>query len=167
MSTEDGPGIRTTVFFKQCPLTCIWCHNPESISAKPQLEWLEHKCIGCKICIETCPNEALLLDDEGLHINRLKCVSCGKCVEECPSTALHMWGENWSLDYDSDTFPNILDSDSDGDGWSDEGDAYPSDSSKWKKEQSESEQDTILYISMLVIGLIIISSVYYRLKPRI
>jgi pyruvate formate lyase activating enzyme len=98
MSTEDGPGIRTTIFFKQCPLKCIWCHNPESILKKCQLEWLEHKCIGCKICLETCPNNALSLDEEGMHINREKCESCGKCAEECPSTALHMWGEFWDLD---------------------------------------------------------------------
>jgi pyruvate formate lyase activating enzyme len=98
MSTEDGPGIRTTVFFKQCPLRCIWCHNPESILKKKQLEWLEHKCIGCKICIETCPNGALSLEESGMQIDRTKCQSCGKCVEECPSTALHMWGELWDLD---------------------------------------------------------------------
>ena len=98
MSTEDGPGIRTTVFFKSCPLRCIWCHNPESILQKKQLEWLEHKCIGCKTCIETCPNGALSLEESGMRIDRTKCQSCGKCVEECPSTALHMWGELWDLD---------------------------------------------------------------------
>jgi pyruvate formate lyase activating enzyme len=98
MSTEDGPGIRTTIFFKQCPLKCVWCHNPESILKSKQLEWLEHKCIGCKTCIEMCPNGALLLDEKGMHIDREKCDSCGKCVEECPSTALHMWGEFWDLD---------------------------------------------------------------------
>jgi pyruvate formate lyase activating enzyme len=98
MSTEDGPGIRTTVFFKSCPLRCVWCHNPESIQKKKQLEWLEHKCIGCKICIETCPNGALSLEEKGMKIDRNKCQSCGRCVEECPSTALHMWGELWDLD---------------------------------------------------------------------
>ena len=66
MSTEDGPGIRTTVFFKQCPLKCIWCHNPESILKKKQLEWFKHKCIGCKICIETCQPGALTLDEVNL-----------------------------------------------------------------------------------------------------
>ncbi len=97
MSTEDGPGIRTTVFFKHCPLKCVWCHNPESILKKKQLEWLEHKCIGCKTCLETCPNGALLLDEKGMHIDRDRCDDCGLCVEECPSTALHMWGELWDL----------------------------------------------------------------------
>ena len=98
MSTEDGPGIRTTVFFKQCPLRCIWCHNPESLLKEPQLEWFKHKCIGCKTCIETCEKHALLFNEEGLQIDREKCISCGRCVEECPSTALHMFGEYWDLD---------------------------------------------------------------------
>ncbi len=98
MSTEDGPGIRTTVFFKQCPLKCIWCHNPESILKKKQLEWFKHKCIGCKICIETCQKGALTLDEDGMHIDRDKCDSCGLCSEECPSTALHMFGELWELE---------------------------------------------------------------------
>ncbi|MHA1670542.1 MAG: glycyl-radical enzyme activating protein [Promethearchaeota archaeon] len=98
MSTEDGPGIRTTVFFKQCPLKCIWCHNPESILKKQQLEWFEHKCIGCNTCIKTCELEALKFEEDGLHIDRELCTSCGKCAEECPSTALHMFGEWWTLD---------------------------------------------------------------------
>ena len=98
MSTEDGPGIRTTVFFKQCPLRCIWCHNPESILKKPQLEWLKHKCIGCRTCIETCQENALSFFEEGLNIDRDLCTSCGDCANECPSTALHMYGEFWDLD---------------------------------------------------------------------
>ncbi|MFX0042945.1 MAG: glycyl-radical enzyme activating protein [Candidatus Hodarchaeota archaeon] len=98
MSTEDGPGIRTTVFFKQCPLKCIWCHNPESILRKKQLQWFKHKCIGCKTCIETCEEKALMLDEDGMHIDRKKCNSCGKCVEECPSTALDMFGKWWDLE---------------------------------------------------------------------
>jgi len=98
MSTEDGPGIRTTVFFKQCPLRCIWCHNPESILKKSQLEWFEHKCIGCNTCIETCKLDALHFEADGLHIDREKCTGCGECSEECPSTALHMFGEWWELE---------------------------------------------------------------------
>ena len=98
MSTEDGPGIRTTVFFKQCPLKCIWCHNPESILKKKQLEWFKHKCIGCRTCIKVCEQNALSFDEEGLNIDREKCNSCSICSEECPSTALHMWGELWNLD---------------------------------------------------------------------
>ena len=98
MSTEDGPGIRTTVFMKQCPLKCVWCHNPESILKKPQLEWLKHKCIGCKTCIETCQEIALSFGEDGLNINREKCTSCGECSEACPSTALNMLGKWWNID---------------------------------------------------------------------
>ncbi|MFW9826316.1 MAG: glycyl-radical enzyme activating protein [Candidatus Thorarchaeota archaeon] len=97
-STEDGPGIRTTVFFKQCPLKCIWCHNPESILKKPQLEWFKHKCIGCKTCIASCKERALSFDENGLSIEREKCNECRICVEECPSTALNMLGEWWKLE---------------------------------------------------------------------
>ncbi|MHA1255457.1 MAG: glycyl-radical enzyme activating protein, partial [Promethearchaeota archaeon] len=96
-STEDGPGIRTTVFFKQCPLKCVWCHNPESIPKESQLEWFKHKCIGCKTCIETCPQDALSFSEEGLIINREKCIGCGDCAEECPSGALNLLGKDWSL----------------------------------------------------------------------
>ncbi|TFF98523.1 MAG: glycyl-radical enzyme activating protein [Promethearchaeota archaeon] len=98
LSTEDGPGIRTTVFLKHCPLKCIWCHNPESIPQKPILEWLEHKCIGCEMCVNTCKQHALSFDKNGLHIDRENCISCGECVEECPSTALHMFGMWWDLE---------------------------------------------------------------------
>ncbi|MFX1344696.1 MAG: glycyl-radical enzyme activating protein [Promethearchaeota archaeon] len=98
MSTEDGPGIRTTVFFKQCPLKCIWCHNPESILKERQLEWFKHKCIGCNTCIDICKYKALSFSENGLKIDRNICICCGECSDECPSTALHMWGEYWNLD---------------------------------------------------------------------
>ena len=96
-SIEDGPGIRTTVFFKQCPLKCIWCHNPESILKDRQLEWFKHKCIGCNTCIDICKDKAISFNEDGLVIDRDICTSCGKCSDECPSTALHMWGEYWNL----------------------------------------------------------------------
>ncbi len=97
-STEDGPGIRTTVFFKQCPLKCIWCHNPESILKKPQLEWFKHKCIGCNTCIQTCQQNSLNFKENGLNIDRETCTSCGECSEACPSTALSILGKLWSLE---------------------------------------------------------------------
>jgi pyruvate formate lyase activating enzyme len=65
---------------------------------KPQLEWFKHKCIGCKICIETCKQKALSFKEEGLCIDRDKCLSCGECAEECPSTALNMLGKWWKLE---------------------------------------------------------------------
>ncbi|MBD3227285.1 MAG: glycyl-radical enzyme activating protein [Candidatus Lokiarchaeota archaeon] len=98
MSTEDGPGIRTTVFFKQCPLRCIWCHNPESIYKEPSIQWFKVKCIGCKSCVEVCPESAITLDKKGIHIDREKCKCCGKCADECPSTALRKIGKYWSLE---------------------------------------------------------------------
>ena len=97
MSTEDGPGIRTTVFFKGCSLMCTWCHNPESIAPYPQLHWVKNRCIDCRSCLEVCPNQALTLDESGMTINRDKCEGCGICAEECPSTALELMGEKWSL----------------------------------------------------------------------
>jgi len=98
MSTEDGPGIRTTVFFKGCSLNCLWCHNPESISALPQIHWLSSRCIGCRTCIDACPNGALTPLPEEIKINRDICRSCGTCAEECPSTAMELLGKEWPLD---------------------------------------------------------------------
>lgn len=98
MSTEDGPGIRTTVFFKGCPLTCAWCHNPESISAKPQVCWFAGRCIGCRSCEEICPNDALRIDDKGVHIDRDRCRACGDCAAECPANALELLGTRWGVE---------------------------------------------------------------------
>ncbi len=96
MATDDGPGVRTTIFFNGCPLKCIWCANPESIPRKPQLQWLDFKCIGCKSCIEACNQNALYFEDDGLHIKREACNSCGDCEEACPSTALTLLGKWWN-----------------------------------------------------------------------
>ena len=97
MSTEDGPGLRTTVFFKGCGLRCTWCHNPECISSKPQIHWIETRCIGCKTCQEVCTEAALSYSDDGVSINRNLCTVCGLCAEECPSTALELIGLDWQL----------------------------------------------------------------------
>ena len=97
MSTEDGPGIRTTVFFKGCSLNCLWCHNPESISLKPQIQWLGTSCIGCGICVETCPEKALKKTEKGIIINRSLCNGCGLCTEECPTTAMELLGKKWNV----------------------------------------------------------------------
>jgi pyruvate formate lyase activating enzyme len=98
MSTEDGPGLRTTVFFKGCSLRCTWCHNPESLSPRPQLQWVDSRCIGCKLCLKTCPNGALTATANGITIDRARCVGCGMCTRECPSTALGLFGQTWTVD---------------------------------------------------------------------
>lgn len=97
MSTEDGPGIRTTVFFKGCTLACRWCHNPESISPAPEVQWMESRCIGCSTCVSVCPEKALELTEGGMAIDREKCTGCGKCAEECPSTAMELLGTVYTV----------------------------------------------------------------------
>ena len=98
MSTEDGPGIRTTVFLKGCSLECAWCHNPESISTLPQVQWIENRCIGCEYCVKACPVQALKMTDSGIVIDRETCTGCGICAEECPSTAMELLGTSWNAD---------------------------------------------------------------------
>jgi len=97
MSTEDGPGIRTTVFLKGCPLNCLWCHNPESISPKPQIQWIKTSCIGCGICVKTCPEKALKQTEKDISINRSACNGCGLCTAECPTTAMELLGKKWNV----------------------------------------------------------------------
>lgn len=97
-STEDGLGIRSTVFFKGCPLTCLWCHNPEGMCAKPEIIWYEIDCLGCGECAKACPEGALELTDSGLKIDRDRCKSCGTCVKRCDVGAIEMIGKTWTPD---------------------------------------------------------------------
>lgn len=97
-STGDGPGIRTTVFVKGCPLRCLWCQNPETWDKEPQIAWYKSKCIGCGNCIEKCPNEAISNEGENLVPNKDLCEACGKCVKECPKEARELIGERISAD---------------------------------------------------------------------
>jgi pyruvate formate lyase activating enzyme len=98
-AVHDGPGIRSTVFFKGCSCRCVWCHNPESLSVRPQLEFYPSRCIGCGHCFERCPNHAHTLAEDGAHrIDRAKCVGCGRCAEECYASALIIKGRSVSLD---------------------------------------------------------------------
>ena len=97
MSTEDGPGLRTTVFCKGCPLRCTWCHNPESLSPKSHVEWLGVRCIGCRTCEAVCPQKGIRLDENGVHTSE-KCTACGACTRACPTQALEMKGEDRTVE---------------------------------------------------------------------
>ncbi len=89
---NDGPGIRTSVFLKGCPLNCIWCHNPESKSTKPELFYDERKCILCGQCAAVCPNGCHTFEDGVHRFDRKKCVSCGACAEKCMPASLERVG---------------------------------------------------------------------------
>lgn len=92
-SVNDGPGIRTTVFFKGCPLHCRWCANPESQLSKVQVLWNQKSCVNCHHCIEICPKKAITLKKNCIQINHTLCSGCKKCVLECPGKALETEGE--------------------------------------------------------------------------
>jgi len=99
---HDGPGIRTTVFMKGCAVRCEWCHNPESVSIKPELQYYEDRCVHCGKCVNLCPNGAHTLGhDTGTarhSFNRSVCTACGLCGAECFNNALQVSGKEEDLE---------------------------------------------------------------------
>jgi len=96
-SIHDGPGIRTTIFLKGCPLHCIWCHNPEGISPLKEIQYWSKRCIGCHECIEACKYQALSFMD-GVPIRDADlCQGCGACAEACPAEATELIGRTMTL----------------------------------------------------------------------
>lgn len=94
-SIHDGPGIRTTVFLKGCPLRCQWCHNPEGISPRTHLTYHPDRCIGCRECEKACPNGVRHL--ESVSGDNPQCVLCGECILACPTNALEMIGRDMTV----------------------------------------------------------------------
>ncbi|MBE7043141.1 MAG: glycyl-radical enzyme activating protein [Ruminococcaceae bacterium] len=95
---NDGPGIRTTVFLKGCPLNCIWCHNPESKKIEPQLFYNKDKCIGCGRCVDACPNTCHTVTSAEHLFDRTNCIVCGACADACVTEALERAGEKKTVD---------------------------------------------------------------------
>ena len=96
-AVHDGPGIRTVVFLKGCPLRCVWCHNPESQSARPELLFSTEKCLGCGKCAAVCPAGCHAVESDLHRFDRERCTGCGKCAEICPPRALKTAGRTMSV----------------------------------------------------------------------
>jgi pyruvate formate lyase activating enzyme len=96
-SLHDGPGIRTTVFFKGCEMRCRWCHNPESHQPRPELIFRPDRCIGCRTCLKACTQGAIALDGESIFYHRKNCLHCGLCAEVCEAGAREMIGREVSV----------------------------------------------------------------------
>lgn len=96
-SIHDGPGIRTTIFFKGCPLDCWWCHNPESKNSNKEIIYRSDKCLGCQICLKKCKSKVLSLGAEGISRDAENCLLCGGCTKGCPTEAMELVGETMTI----------------------------------------------------------------------
>ncbi len=103
-SLHDGPGIRTTVFLKGCPLSCVWCQNPESQRRQPELLFYSERCTGCGQCVPVCPRQAISVSDGRSHTKRNLCEGCGKCADTCLNNARILSGRVWSA---TDVFTEV------------------------------------------------------------
>ncbi len=97
-TTGDGPGIRDAVFFKGCPLSCKWCHNPEGIELKNRIWYEKRTCIGCGLCKNICPVKAIQLSLDGIKISQDSCNLCGACTDICPSKSISYVSKEYTLD---------------------------------------------------------------------
>ena len=97
-AVHDGDGIRTTVFFKGCPLRCVWCHNPEGIGLAPQLSFFAEQCVGCGACVRSCPVGAHSMEQGSHCLDRTACTACGACESVCPENALRLYGKEMTVD---------------------------------------------------------------------
>jgi pyruvate formate lyase activating enzyme len=97
-STQDGPGIRTVVFLKGCPLRCWWCSNPESQQPYPEVGHSDSLCNQCQLCVSSCKINAITMDkNRGIRIDRKLCINCGACVEVCPLQAIKVYGQEMTV----------------------------------------------------------------------
>ena len=96
-AVHDGPGIRTVVFMKGCPLHCLWCHNPESQSFEKEMLFYSGKCTNCGNCAAVCPKSCHAVSEAGHVFERSKCIGCGRCAEKCPEDALKLCGREMSV----------------------------------------------------------------------
>lgn len=97
-SIHDGPGIRTTVFLKGCPLNCLWCHNPESKRKSREIVFYKNRCVKCQMCVNNCPQNAISTHNNEYVIDNKKCILCGKCTSVCNTNAREIVGAEMTAD---------------------------------------------------------------------